>query len=111
MMLALSLVCVVCVSCKTPARILPAVHQGPQGNAVLMTLPAGTAIEMSRDSSDESRALLQSAFANELTPGPRPSAFVLRRSLIICTPAYLAERDAAEMNLHRRIAALEAKSK
>jgi hypothetical protein len=100
--LVLSLCCAACVSCRTRDEIRPAIHQGPQGNAVLATLPQWTILELPPETSDADLAALQSAFANELAPlTPNRFAFAVKTPLKILTPAYLAERDAAELNLHR----------
>lgn len=86
-----------CVSCVTSPR--PAVSQA--GNAILAELPAGTILQFP-STQDTSR--MQRLFINETEP--MPNGVRLTVPLKICTSSYLAERDAAEMELHRTIQTL-----
>jgi hypothetical protein len=104
MMLLLSLSCAVFVSCRTPDEIRPAVHIGEQGNAVIVTLPVGTLIQVPVQSDADRVA---GALINESAKTNR--AIMVLTPLKLVTSAYLSERDAAEMALHKRIAELEAK--
>ena len=93
---------------------LTSVHQGPLGNAVLATLPAGTRLEIP---GAESERQLEAAFVNEVrssrlnAQSPKPTTNLelgawnleLRTPLKLCTPAYLAERDLREMELLKQI--------
>jgi hypothetical protein len=100
MTLALMLYCAGCA--HSSPELNPSVHQGPIGNAVLLTLPAGTVIQVPDDSITP---LLRAAFANELET--QNSKLVTRTPLSLCTPAYIAERDAAELQLMKRIEELQ----
>jgi hypothetical protein len=117
MMLGLTLCC---AGCAHRTR-LASVHPGPMGNAVLATLPMGTVLELP---TAECRAQLGAAFVNELEVGsaaaseaidggdtrsPRSADRRLRLKALLklCTPAYVAERDIAELELWRQIEALK----
>ena len=113
-MLALSLCCAALglfTSCKTRDRILPAIHQGPQGNATVAMLPAGTVIILPESMPSTVAQSIATAFVNEAyhTQTMNGLRITLHEPLRLITGAYLAERDAREMNLHRRIAELEAR--
>lgn len=110
-MLTLSLCCAAWVSCKTPDRIQPAIHQGPQGNSVIATLPPGTVILLPESMPPTTAQSIAAAFVNEAyhTQTMNGLRITLHEPLRLITPAYLAERDAREMNLHRRMAELEAR--
>lgn len=95
MMLLLTLFCAGCSSSRQ--SILASVHQGPLGNAVLVTLPPGTRIHLPNDSD---AAFVRAALVNEVEPGGE--TLVTRRPLKLATPAYIAERDARELELIRR---------
>lgn len=77
---------------------LPTIGQGPMGNAVLATLPVGTEIRLpDTATATQLRALL----INEIQAGNGP--LIIRAPLYICTPAYIAERDAVELRLHEQL--------
>jgi hypothetical protein len=72
--------------------------QTPLGNAVLATLPPGTVLVLPKP--DQA---MSAAFANEIAS----TGAVLRTtaSLLLCTPAYIAERDERELRLVEALAA------
>lgn len=103
MMLSLSLCFAGCAAFRSPREIQPAVTQGPQGNAVLATLPPGTVVYLPTLADGQK---IHAAFLNEVNGTNRTDGtYVLEvvRPLKVCTPAYIAERDATEMELHRRL--------
>ena len=72
-----------------------------------MSLPAGTVIQApTKELADQMRA----AFVNE---GSMISdlRFQISEPVLLCTPSYLDGRDAAELQLHRRIMELELKGR
>lgn len=101
MTLPLMLSCAGCV--RSRLELQPSIHQGPLGNAVMMTLPAGTLIKLPTDEGSE---LFLNAFANEIDRSNGRNPAQLKAPLKICTPAWVAERDAAELELHKTINAL-----
>jgi hypothetical protein len=77
----------------------------PQGNAYRVALPPGTVITFpSVPAHDQARAVAVSETGPD---GDR--ALVLTAELQLVSPAYIAERDAAEVRYVRRIIELEAK--
>jgi len=111
MMLALMPLCGGCGLGRS-SGLTASVSAGPLGNAVLVTLPAGTRLLLP----DEAAArVVQAALVNEAVredppeggPDPMPR-FRLQQSLKLATPAYIVERDAAEMDWVRRVRELEA---
>jgi hypothetical protein len=105
MTLALMLGCAGCSAWRSRPALLPSVHQGPLGNAALMTLPAGTELRIQRP---EAAHNLGQAFVNEMEP-VSGGGWQLRTALRLCTPAYLAERDQRELELMREIQRLKIK--
>jgi hypothetical protein len=69
----------------------------------MMTLPAGTLIKVP---TDEGATQFHAAFGNELDESAGKNPATLKAPLKLCTPAYIAERDAAELELHKTINAL-----
>jgi hypothetical protein len=106
MMLGLTLCC---ASCATgPGVTRPSVNA--TGNGVLTSLPPGTLIAVDPVTGD----LLQKVFVNEIAPAewtytdehgrPRTERVLwLKKPLKLCTPEYLLERDAREVELMRRL--------
>lgn len=102
-----------CAGCGHNTR-LASVRQGPLGNAILAILPPGSVVEVA---SADDAAQLQMAFVNEMRPSaaspperdPTPTSrrLLLTAPLRLCTPAYLAERDLAELEQWRVIEALK----
>ena len=102
MMLGLMLCCVGCVS--TPPAPTASIHQGPLGNAVLISVPAGTVIQLPNAPAAQN---VQQALANEVRPGAASNTVTTIVPLKIATPSYIAERDMAEMQLLKRIKELQ----
>jgi hypothetical protein len=75
-----------------------AVALKPGGNAIVMTIRSGTFLEFSTAAeADQARA----ALVNETkADGHSGKVLKLTKDLAIVTPAYLQERDAAELLLH-----------
>jgi len=74
---------------------------------VTVTLPIGTVLKLS---SESSAATVRAAFVNALEspkPETRNSELITRAPLKLSTPAYFAERDAAELQLMKRIEELK----
>lgn len=69
----------------------------------MMTLPVGTLIKLPTDEGSE---LFLGAFVNEIERRDGKNPATLKAPLKICTPAYIAERDAAEWELHKTINAI-----
>jgi hypothetical protein len=103
MMLLLALCCAGCAIARP--RLQPSVTAGPMGNAILATLPAGTILQVPDPSQ---AAQLQAVFHGYLTTGNQLQTLQLVHPLKVATPSYLAERDAAEMELHHLIETLRA---
>lgn len=98
MMLLLTLCAGGCL--HSPNKLLPSMHQGPLGNAVLMTLPPGTQIIPPAGVDPAPFG----AFVNEIGPAKVGTPnLLLRAPLKLATPAYIAERDAAESALFKQI--------
>jgi len=95
MTLALMLCAAGCISSP---ELNPSVHQTPLGNAVLVTLPVGTMIWLPNS---ETQDQVRAAFINEL--GPSGNGLKSIAPLKLATPAYIAERDAIELDLIRRL--------
>ena len=77
-----------------------------QGNAYRVALPAGTVINFPASSGHLEAA--RAVAVNETAPdGDR--ALTLTAELQLVSPAYIAERDAAEVRYARRIIELESK--
>jgi hypothetical protein len=76
---------------------------------VIATLPPGTVIFLPESVPSTTAQSIGAAFVNETdhTQTMNGLRITLHESLRLITGAYLAERDAREMNLHRRIAELE----
>ena len=74
-------------------------------------LPPGTVIILPESMPSTTAQSIANAFVNEAhhTQTMNGLRITLHESLRLITPAYLAERDAREMNLHRRITELEAR--
>jgi hypothetical protein len=100
MMLALTLCCAGCASWRSPPALAPSVLQGPLGNAVLVTLPRGTELVLPAATGGRPGLGVQlgQALVNEVAPAGT-NRWRLTTDLRLCTPAYLAERDAAELQL------------
>ncbi len=94
--LALSLCCAACA--HRPA-LAPAIAQTARGNAVLMTLPAGTQLQFPDANSHE---LARAVFVNEVEAKPG-RALQVRSPLRLATPAYIDDRDARELALIEQI--------
>jgi hypothetical protein len=78
----------------------------PQGNAYRVALPAGTVITFPASTGHLEAA--RAVAVNETSPdGDR--ALRLTAELQLVSPAYIAERDAAEVRYVRRIIELEAR--
>jgi len=96
------MLCVGGCSIIRPDGPAPSVHQGPMGNAILATLPAGTMIRLDDPARQaQMRALFVNEVAQQADSGN--GEMTLRVELLICTPAYIAERDAAELRLWHQI--------
>lgn len=91
-----------CAGCATYQPVA-SVHQGPLGNAVLVTVPAGTLLQLPNAPAAQN---VSQALANEVR-GAASNSVTTIVPLKLCTPVYLIERDQAEMLLHKRIQALE----
>jgi hypothetical protein len=79
----------------------------PQGNAYRIALPAGATITFAASAHLET---VRAVAVNETRPdGDR--ALVLTAPLQLVSPAYIAERDAAEVRYVRRIIELEQQAK
>lgn len=73
-----------------------------------MQIPVGTWIVFSsKDDAEQFRALA----INETKAGPTPATVVTIKPLQIISPAWIGERDAAELSLHKKIDELEAQLK
>jgi hypothetical protein len=94
--LLLMLSCGGCV--RSRLELQPSIHQGPLGNSILTRLPVGTVIQPPAVGTNNLGLLWP--FANEM------NGYVTTQPLMLCTPAYIAERDAAEIELHKTINAL-----
>lgn len=100
MMLAPMLCYVGCAS----KRPLPAsVHQGATGNAILTSLQPGTVLQFP---TPEQAANFRGLFFNE-TKQATTLNIVIVSPLKVCTPAYIADRDASEATLFGTIQTLK----
>lgn len=97
-------VLMLCVAgCSTLSRpsVLPST--GPLGNSYRLLLPKGTTLLLpTQASADQVRAVA----INETSASGRD--IVLLAPLQLVSPAYIAERDAADLRLMQTIAALQA---
>lgn len=99
--LALTLCCAGCIS---SSHIKPTILQTPTGNAVIVTLPKNTIIELPAAASE-----IPAAFPSDLVPvnAAKPNAFRLTTPLKLCSPSYILERDARELFYLRKINELQ----
>lgn len=104
MMLWLMLSCAGCATGR--GRLSASISTGPLGNSVLSTLPPGT---MLQPPDPDVTAMLLSLFSGHLAISANPPGLRVLLPLRLATPSYLAERDAAEMELHRIIETLQTK--
>jgi hypothetical protein len=99
-MLALSLFAAGCASSRplgAPAVLQP--HGAEEGNSIVLTIPKGTCLTL--PDAAAARQLL-SLLPNESTGGGK--SVLLTSPMVLCTPAYLDERDAAESALREALA-------
>ena len=96
-----------CAGCRSWSEYAPSVHTGPLGNAVAATLPPGTRVVIA---ADPPRSSIAQAFTGSITVGrDSVESLLLTAPLILVTPAWIAERDARELELHRKLSDLKNK--
>lgn len=103
---ATSLALMLCVAGCTSVSSTPSVAPAPAtalGNSYRLLLPAGTKLELPDARSRQQTAAIA---INELAPA-NGAALELAKPLQLVSPAYIAERNAAEMTLLREIVELK----
>jgi hypothetical protein len=98
-MLGLSLFVVGCSSVRSTG---PAIMVSQRGNEIVLTLPAGTNLFFKEE---KTAIQFQALFFNEAVR--KANMVTIKSDLVIVTPAYLAGRDSAEMELLKEIEQLK----
>ena len=89
-----------CVSFSSASKPSVSPTAEPSANAYQLQLPAGAVIVLP---TQQAAAQVRAVAINEIDPFASGDTITLRTPLLLVSPAYIAERDARELQLHELI--------